>query len=479
MVHGSVTFDEDGIQLQLDGSLYPPAAPKNGVITSTPEWATEPTVHGRLRHPYGDVTLLQVSGVSRPGLDAESWSAAFALTGGLITQDTFSQATVVLDYLMPWTRPPAVLRSNLTDTLVSIDTEQHELATAELDDGTTVRLITGADGNQSDTAVHLDQWCAFQITGKPRSLLEILDEWIRPLQDLLVVCLGRPVRIEEMLVRPPVQGPRESALNVAFKAVQPPRRDSLPHPESYDAPTLLSYNTLPLPFATLVKEWFRLYARFPDAITQLCGPYYAPFIYTRHWYGSTFQSAEAVARAVGETRENPRRKHRQRVKTVLTALEKAKLDEEIVSWVERLIRRNDKPLAQLIEELIISTGAVGEQLIAAVPDLAGLAVATRTHVSHPGVKGPEVLVQYRLGQALTWVVRVRLLIELGNPVNTLAAATTSKWSFQHDVQELAALRKTPCKASRPRRPLASTGSPDLGRSPLRIKRLLQRLIGRP
>ncbi len=479
VIHGSLTFDEDGIQLQLDGSLYPPAAPKNGVITSSPEWATEPTVHGHLRHPYGDVTLLRVSGVSMPGLNAETWSAAFALTGGLITQDTFSQLTVVLDYLMPWTRPPAILRSSLTDALVTIDAEQHALATAKLDDGTTVRLITGADGHHGDTAVHLDQWCAFQVTGKPRSLLEILDEWIRPLQDLLVVCLGRPVRTEEMLVRPPVQGPQESALDVAFKAVQSPRRDSLSHLDSYDAPTLLTYKALPLPFATLIREWFRLYRRFPDAVIQFCGPYHAPFIYTRHWYGSIFQSAEAVAKAAGETREKPRREHRRRVKAVLTALETAKLDREIVSWVERLISRNDKPLAQLIEELIISTGDVGEQLLAAVPDLAGLAVATRTHVSHPGVKGPEVLVQQRLGQALAWVIRVRLLAELGIPVSTLAATTTTKPSFLHDVQELAALHGTHPKASRPRRTFAATGSPELGRLPLRLKRLLRKLIGHP
>jgi hypothetical protein len=256
------------------------------------------------------------------------------------------------------------------------------------------------------------------------------------LQDLLVVCLGRPVRIEEMLVRPSVQGPRESAPDVAFKAVQPPRREALSHLDSYDSPTLLTYKALPLPFATLIKQWFRVYSRFPDAVTQFCGPYYAPFIYTRHWYGSIFQSAEAVAKAVAETREKPRREHRQRVKTVLTALEKAKLDRKIVCWVERLISRNDKPL---VEELIISTGDVGEQLLAAVPDLAGLAVATRTYVSHPGVKGPEFLVQRRLGQVLTWVIRVRLLAELGIPVSTLAAATTPKPAFQHDVQELAAL----------------------------------------
>jgi hypothetical protein len=72
---------------------------------------------------------------------------------------------VVLDYLMPWTRPPAILRSSLTDARVTIDAEQHALGNAKLDDGTTVRLITGAEGQRGDTAVHLDQWCAFQVAG--------------------------------------------------------------------------------------------------------------------------------------------------------------------------------------------------------------------------------------------------------------------------------------------------------------------------
>jgi hypothetical protein len=161
---------------------------------------------------------------------------------------------------------------------------------------------------------------------------------------------------------------------------------------------------------------------------------------------------------------------------VLTALEKAKLDQEVVGWVERLISRNDKPLAQLIEELIISTGDVGEQLLAAVPDLAGLAVATRTHVSHPGVKGPEVLVQHRLGQVLTWVIRARLLAELGISVSTLAATTTPKPAFQHDVQELAALHGTHFKASRTRRTFATTGLRRRGRLPLGLKRLLRNLL---
>jgi len=163
----------------------------------------------------------------------------------------------------------------------------------------------------------------------------------------------------------------------------------------------------------------------------------------------------------------------------MKALEDAKLDQKITCWVEGLIRRNDRPLAQLMEELITSTGEVGHQLLEAVPNVAGLAVATRTHVSHPGVKGPELLVQHRLGQALTWVIRVRLLAELGIPASTLAAMTIQKPPFQHDLQELAALQRPSPKAPRLRRGCATKGSPELGTPPLSIKRLLRKLLGRP
>jgi hypothetical protein len=163
----------------------------------------------------------------------------------------------------------------------------------------------------------------------------------------------------------------------------------------------------------------------------------------------------------------------------MKALEDAKLDQKITCWVERLIRRNDKPLAQLMEELITSTGEVGRQLREAVPNVAGLAVVTRAHVSHPGMKGPELLVQHRLGQALTWVIRVRLLARLGIPVSTLAAITTQRPSFQHDLQELAALQESSPKTPRLRRDRAAKGSPELGTPPLSIKRLLRKLLGRP
>jgi len=46
-VHGGLTFDEDGIRLELADSLRAPVARASGVVGGSPERAAEPVVHGR------------------------------------------------------------------------------------------------------------------------------------------------------------------------------------------------------------------------------------------------------------------------------------------------------------------------------------------------------------------------------------------------------------------------------------------------
>lgn len=285
--------------------------------------------------------------------------------------------------------------------------------------------MTGAEGRQAGDSVHLDQWCGLEVTGeKPKPALEVLSERARPLQDLLVVCIGQPVRIEQVLLGTPEHAPGQTPLELLFKAVQPAGRT---HPaaavlDSYDSPTLLSYTASPVPFGTLIGRWFGLYDRFPEVVTLLCGPYYAPFIYGRHRYASTFQAAEALARAVPDTKEKSRDEHRARVQAVVAMLKEAQLGEDVTGWAMRVLQsRNDKPLRQLMEELISSAGDVGRELLAAVPDLADRLAAARAGVSHPGAAGPGALERYWLGEALIWVLRVRLLAELGVPVSELSA----------------------------------------------------------
>lgn len=214
---------------------------------------------------------------------------------------------------------------------------------------------------------------------------------------------------------------------------------SAAHVDNYDAPTLLTYAKSLLPFAALIGEWFRLQVRLADVVTLFCGPYYAPFIYSEHRYAATFQSAEALARATLSTRDKTPSQHRARVEAVAAVLRAAQLDPETIDWATNVIQaRNDKPLHQLMEELISSTGEMGHQLLAAASDLARLVAAARTSVSHPGAEGTRT--RYRLGEALEWVIRVRLLSELGLPVKDLSASVTQKPSFQQVLRELATPR---------------------------------------
>jgi ApeA N-terminal domain 1 len=467
-VHGSVAFNEDGIRLELADSLRAPVARGGGIVGGSPEWAAEPVVHGRLRDG-NEVTLLGLRGLSMPteGVQ-ETWFADFSLTGGLIGADAFSQMVVIFDYLMPWVQPPGILRSELLSPSVTFETQPAVLAEATLGDGTAVRLVSGVDGQWGDSAVHVDQWCGLEMTGGPKPVIDLLNEWARPLQDLLVVCTGRPVRLEQVLLRAPGHDLRRAPLDLSFKAVQPAARarPTSSHLDNYDAPTLLTYAASPLPFGTLISGWFALSDRLSDAVTLLCGPYYAPFIYSGHRYASTFQSAEALARAAPNSREKTPSQHRERVEAVLAALQERQLDPEIAGWAVRVLQgRNDKPLRQLMAELISSAGEAGRELLAAAPDLPDRLAAARTSVSHPGAGGPGALTRYWLGEALTWVLRVRLLAEVGVPVSDLSASVTRKPSFQEVLSELSSPRPGPGGPSSPHgawpTTFPATGSPGL------------------
>jgi len=443
VVHGELAFDDDSVRLRLIDPLRAPTALAPGLFGGSPKAATESVVHGRL-HDGTEVTLLHASGYTMPVEQMqETWLASFALTGGLIAEDRFCKVRVVLDYLMPWARPPGIVHAEPTAATFAIDPHPSTLGESMLADGKTVRLITGVEGRRAESSAHFDQWCAFDVEGEPTSLIEILNEWVRPLQDLLVVCLGRPVRLDTILLRPPDQDPRAPLLRLSFNAVQPPggRSPSAAHLESYAAPTLLTYAGSPLPFADLIGEWFSLFARLPAPITLLCGPYYAPFIYSQHRYASTFQSAEALACAQDAgRREKTPLQHRQRVEAVTAVLEMAQLDADTVRWAASVLQgRNDKPLRTLMKEFIASTGEMGAQLLTALPDLPNQAAAARAGVSHPSATGPGTLERHWIGEALIWVIRVHLIARLGINITDLSASVTAKPAFQEILQELSAL----------------------------------------
>jgi hypothetical protein len=203
IVHGSVSFQEDGITLDLASSLRGPISRPGGGSGGSPALATEPVIHGNLRDGR-EVTLFQARGLSYP-VDAveETWRADFLFSGGLIHDDRFVQVQVVFDYLMPWMRPPGIAKGEIGQDDVVVDTQRVTVDQAPLTHKTRVRLTTGVKGRWDHASVHLDQWSALEVTGlarKAKTIMGVLNDWVQPLQDLLVCCVGRPVRIDHLAV---------------------------------------------------------------------------------------------------------------------------------------------------------------------------------------------------------------------------------------------------------------------------------------
>lgn len=448
-VCGTLTFDGD-LSLVVYDALQEFSLREGTVqVRAGGQWTTEPVVHGRLRDGTR-VTLLDVSGMdlSGPfGWVKESHDVRVALTGGshYVEEDRFERLSCTFDVLAGWAHPDPIWsdQGNEDQREINVLVDRTVLHTAVVDE-LTVRLVRDVEGGASDAGVHLDAVCLFEVEGPPDSLHSLLAARMRPLQDFLIVCLGRPVRVTGLLVRRPGAGPRERSSEVSIPAVQPADAPSpsAARMRNYDAPTLLLPDRSPVPFAELMPAWFRLREELSEVITLLCGPFYAPFIYDEHRYASIYQSAEALAQARHGGRDKDRLAHRARLADAVAALRAAGLPEETVTWATNVLQaRNDKPLAAQIEDLVRSTGAVGQDILVASPDFPQAVTKLRVGVSHGGAGSSSAGTprRYWHGQVLLWVLRTRLLAALGLPLEGLAAEVQKKPGFQRALREV---RKT-------------------------------------
>jgi hypothetical protein len=222
---------------------------------------------------------------------------------------------------------------------------------------------------------------------------------------------------------------------VQARASRPPSREDV---QTYTAPTILTYADNPLSFEDLIVRWFDLRDELRDTFVLLNAPLHARSIYDEHRYSSTFQSAEHLAKKRTPSKDRSPEEHDRRVSAIVNAARESGVNQPDVDWAERVLKaRNDKPLATLIEQLATSTGSIGAQIIAALPRFARISTQARTGVSHPGLRrrlGPAG--RYWLADALRWIIRARLLMDLGVPVEEVQRRVVSRGSFRQMLDEL-------------------------------------------
>ncbi|WP_327652974.1 HEPN domain-containing protein [Micromonospora aurantiaca] len=434
-IPGTLSFDADSLELVAHGSLEPTSP----AIQSTPQWTTTPVILGRT-HEGKDVTLLNAGGANfaGPGVAKSSYRIGIALTGYHTTSDRFVEAWCQFDCLNAWTQPPPVTESGNRPREYTLRFHHADLAQAQAG-AAKVRLTASVIGNIKRDKVTCKQLTYFVFTFDPSSSSDILGNWVRPLQDLLILTLGKPVRMTELHLK---TESTDKLAEATFEAVQPApsRRD--PDWSSivgYSAPTLLTFRDSPVPLEELLPRWFEVRSKLAEVLALLHAPQYAGFMFGEHRYAATFQSAEALAHALGYSgREKSKQQHRTRVEQLIRAAQSAGIDEETVEWAERILRsRNDKPLSKQIHDLVTSTGRIGEEIIKASADFGQIAASARTGVSHGGAaKALDPAERHWHGEVLRWVVRARVLMELGIRKEEVEDRVLGRASFQHAVRNL-------------------------------------------
>lgn len=453
-VPGRLTFATGGIELTLQSALRKfTVAPGEVVGVKSPDWEVTPVVWGRT-NDRRDVTLLDVAGANLRGpFDEveESYHVGFALIGCHAEREEFAEVRIQFDLLDAWADPPPLQSQTEDRTTVQVDTAKQELARTDVAFGS-LTLESRPHGTVGDASIHLDRTTQFVATfSAARSAKEILDEAVRPLNDLMIVALGRPVRLTSLQLRHPDADEREAAADAYFEAVQPARsaESSRSAVVAYTAPTLLTGDEAGSHLGAVLARWFDVRNQFRDAIVLLLGPMYAPFTYSEHRFGSTFQAAEAFHRKAGFTgRELAKSDHRDRVEIAAEALSSASIDPDIVAWARRVLEsRNDKPLRMVIDDLVRSSGRIGEAVYDADPDFAHVVAGARTGVSHGGARTHLTgACRYWYGDVLRWIVRSHLILELAVPLDRVELRVLGRVSFEHalkQVRDCAAERNTP------------------------------------
>jgi hypothetical protein len=440
---GRLTFDADGIELTLQGALREFMVPPAEVVGVRPEWEVIPIVWGRT-NDRRDVTLIDVGGANLRGPFDEveaSYRVGFALIGCHTETDTFAEARVQFDLLDAWADPPSLQTRAEEPSRIEIDTTTRELARTDVGFGS-LRLESRPNGSVGDASIHLDRVTQFVATfSTARQAKEVLDEAVRPLNDLLIVALGRPVRLTGLQLRNPDADEREPAADVYFEAVQPARsgESSRSAVIGYTASTLLTGDEAGSQLGAVLARWFDVRDQFRDAIALLLGPMYAPFTYSEHRFASTFQAAEAFHGKAGfPTRELPKSEHRERVNVAVKALSNASIDPEIIAWARRILEsRNDKPLWMLIDDLVRNTGRIADAVHGADPDFAQVVASARTGVSHGGATAHLTGgCRYWYGDVLRWIVRSHLLLRLDVPLDRVEHRVLGRAGFEHALQQV-------------------------------------------
>jgi hypothetical protein len=436
------------VQLLLDDPIY--AVEDLDEVVLAPKPVNEPLLHGALRDGRL-VSIMNLAGATLAvpfAQGSEVFRASAALFNDHIhlESDSFRLASFSFDFLQAWTQPPSLISDRNTSSTqrdYTFSLSSVYLETANLPEAQ-IRLKVNPVGSAGTRSISVAQRCTVEVVYEsPLTLDQVVTQWVRSFQDLLTVCLGQACSPTILHVERNNLGEQEPWFQVMTSDLLTSEDDEQEPTESqilnFTAPTLVTRTTCGLPFQELVEGWLRTRSDLRQVVALYCSALYAPFIYSEHKFSSSYQAAEALAKRQFARRELDSEAHEARVSAVTDAL-KSSVSDELTAWVTRLIRhRNDKPLRDLLQELVDSTGEFGAAIGEAVPEFARLATRVRAKVSHGGSEDPAILQRHYAGEVLTWLVRLKLLTDMGLKKDEIEHRASQHYRFRQVLDRLSSL----------------------------------------
>jgi hypothetical protein len=448
-VTGRLTFDGASIELALFDSLKKVEMPPSGIDVGPPQRETHPRIFGRLLDesalPGGaetnsHVTLLDAVGFvfNLPAAEStEHWDIDSLILGAQTTSTSTGKARLHFDALQAWANPPFLAREYRSDGLLTADINETTLHEAVTTDAT-YRLLSSVRGSWG-LNLHLDRRTSIEVEKHEDADFRVVhSQWIRPIHDLLIICVGGPVALTEVQIEVESIWGGTAWAALVFGARQDTSRREVTGFRLREDGTqaLLFPEDHPADFSYFLPEWLELRADLIKVVDPMTSVYYSASIYPEHRYANTFKAAEELAKRSFVTSDLPKAKHQERVDAILAASRAASVPGVHVEWAERVLRsRNDSPLRVLIEKLVGDTGEVGDTINRAIPGVAQQMAAARTAVSHGGMQS-DTARQHWFGTLLMLVLRLHLLREIGLEPAVIEARVLKSRSFQRAVNAL-------------------------------------------
>jgi hypothetical protein len=268
----------------------------------------------------------------------------------------------------------------------------------------------------------------FQVTlDEPLGLHRWEREWIGPLQDLLVLCMGRHISIESLtahfrmdaptFLRPALSDRRTMPFSVAVRRREMAQRS----PSGRYERILLPRNALASEGERFLREWFRLHRRIARA---------APFFFSTihessQWLENQLLNLTSFAEAYHERLyDHPRFDPTLNAELVDTLLPQIEDPEARTAWQEKTSYAAKMTQRKRLCELVTWASEIVTPL-EQFPRLVAQLIDTRNHLTHFGPGTKWVVDDHdlvRAVQRLTVVLQTNLLSDIGGTDDAVALA---------------------------------------------------------